>query len=31
MPQWTGLTLNVDHRCAEDILQGMTDAGLTVR
>jgi hypothetical protein len=26
--QWLGLTLNVDYRCAADILQGMADDGL---
>lgn len=29
--QWLGLTLNVDCRYAEDILQGMVDDGLIVR
>jgi len=29
--QWMGLTLNVDHRYAADILEGMADDGLTIR
>jgi len=29
--QWLGLTLNVDHRLADAILEGMSEAGLTIR